>query len=272
MIDDIEQYKARFQHHFAELLRAAEAKNELYYLLNLLHAWGQVGPMSRRTGESMDFNVEVNRLTNMLILDRIRHGRAEPIPPHDALFILQLNMEAKAVYGTIRNFANICRGEWVGQEPWLVGEMGRRGLLTGKIVTNVAWELGDAGFTDLAAEFEAVHTGEAMTIRHAVAHGAFRFPSEDTGGQWVFGEYTGTPPRHVTVKTTRMSPEKFTEVSRRFLVFRLAFFSAVEEALATARSRTSSFQAPNQMEAGELLDCRIDKGQIHVKHKGASLW
>lgn len=272
MPENINDYKASFRHKFAELLQKAEAKNTLYYLLNLLNLWGQHGPISKRVGESIDFNVEINLATNALLLDRIRDGRSEPVRPHEILFLIQINMEAKAVYGVIRNFANICRGEWVGQEPWIKGEMLGHGLSTMRIISNVASELTDAGFPDLAKEFEAIHTGKAMTIRRAVAHGAFRRPADDTGHEWIFGEYVGTPPRHVYVRTTRMSSEEFTEICRKFLAFRLAFFDAVGEAQERARLESSSFQAANQMKPDEILDCRLHNGGIHFTSTGTQLW
>ena len=272
MSEDSEHYRARIERHFAELLRKAEAKNKLYYLLNLLHLWGQHGPISKRGGESIDFNVEINRATNSLICDRLRDGRSEPVRPHEILFVIQLNIEAKAVYGVIRNFANICIGEWVCQEPWIEGEMSGHGLSTTKIIRKVASELTDAGFPDLAREFEAIHTGKAMTIRRAVAHGAFRRPADDTGHKWIFGEYVGTAPRHVYMTATRMSNEEFTEVCRKFLAFRFAFFDAIGKAQDKARSESSSFQAANQMKPDEILDCRLDNGELRVTRKGTQLW
>ncbi len=266
---------------FTDLLQAAESKNPLYYHLNLRNLWGLVGPLaSRPTACSMDFNAEINRLTQAVLLDPVRRGEA--ILPHVVLLAFQVNMESKAFYATVRNFANIIREERVAAEPWIDSEVNTRhgGLLTGRIIERVGFEIRDAGFVQLADEYAAAHGKKARTVRNATGHGNFRLPAPDTSRQWVFGEYTGTPP-HVSMTTTRMTHQEFEALCRQFFAFRVGFWQAMEPAIAKAKTATCSFRAVNQMkpdeqcrddEEPEQLDCHLENGDLCVKYRGTPLW
>ena len=255
---------------FTDLLQAAESKNPLYYHLNLQHMWGMMSRLAEReAASSMDFTTEINRITQALLLDRL--GRGERVPPHEVLFVFQLNMESKQFYGTVRNFANIVREERVAAEPWRTNEMRGGGLQTSKIIDHVVTEIRQAGCAELAAEFADAHGREARTIRNATAHGNVRMPDHDTGGEWIFGEYEGKPP-HVWIKTTRMTPAEFRNVCSQFFGFRFGFFRAMQRAIAQAKTETRSFQAANQMKRDEQLACQLENGDLCVKYRGTPLW
>lgn len=274
MGEDFDAYKLRWQERFYDLLAAARQKNQLYFLLNLLNSWGGAVPLGQSPhASSIDFNVEINRATTSLILDRIRAGRSEPVPPLDMLFVLQLNMESKAFYAALRNFAAICREDIARQEPWKLDEFPRQGvLLTGQIITNLAGEIEKAGFGDLACEFRNTHIDDTRMIRNAVAHGNFRLPSDETDHQWVFGVYVGKAPGHVYMNTERMGEEQVREIFLRFLSFRLAFFSAAGDHEEEVNTKSFKFRAPNQMKPEEVLDCEFDRGVLTIKYQGTPLW
>ena len=267
-------YEAEIHKEFDALLRAAEARNMLYYLLHLLNGWGIHAPLGEReNASSMDFNAEINRLTTALILNRIRNGRSIPIPPQDLLFVFQCNMEQKGFYAALRNFISIATDQDARQEPWKTDEWSERtGLRTGTIIRNVQRELSEAGFSKIADEFEATHRGHARTIRNAIAHGNFRIPHTETAGEWVFGNYTKTDRGGFVLKTTRFTSDDFRDIFLQFLTYRLAFFATVEEHKKQYADRSFSFQAANQMDRSEILDCQFDKGSLSIKYKGTPLW
>ncbi len=267
-------YKTQMQEEFDALLRRAEGRNMLYYFLHLLNGWGMHGPLGEReNASSMDFNTEINRLTTALILDRIRNGRSIPIPPQDLLFVFQANMEQKGFYAALRNFIRIATDQVARQEPWQANEWREHtGLQTGKIIRNIHQELSNAGFSKLADEFEATHLGHARTVRNAIAHGNFRIPHTETGGEWVFGDYTKIGRSGFILKTTRFTAETFQNIFLRFLTYRLAFFAAAEERENWYIDRSFAFQATNQMDRNEVLECQFDKGTLSVKYKGTPLW
>ena len=221
----------------------------------------------------MDFNSEINMLTNALILDRIRGGKSIPVPPQDLLFVFQANMEQKGFYAVLRNFVRIADGRTARQEPWGTDEWSERtGLKTGSIIRNVERELRDAGFDKLPEEFGLIHRGRARIVRNAVAHGNFRLPHPDTGGQWIFGNYVGAAPDHLYMDTTRIANSEFRDLFLRFLAFRLAFFGAVDEHKAKHAGSAFSFTAANQMKPSEILKCQFDKGDLSIKYQGTPLW
>ena len=182
-------------------------------------------------------------------------------------------MEQKGFYAVLRNFVRIADGRIARQEPWGTDEWSERtGLRTGKIIENVQRELRDAGFDKLAKEFGLTHRGRARIVRNAVAHGNFRTPHPDTGGQWVFGNYAGVAPNHLYMETTRLTDSEFRDMFLRFLAFRLAFFSATEEHEMKHAGNTFSFTSSNQMKPSEILKCQFDKGSLSIKLQGTPLW
>jgi len=58
----------------------------------------------------------------------------------------------------------------------------------------------------------------------------------------------------------------------RFLAFRLAFFDVTRDIKGELKNRTFSFEAPNQFNPGELLQCRYKCGQIEIDYQGTPLW
>lgn len=267
---DVNNYRRRCRSQFSKLLARADARNRLYYLLNLLNRWGAVGPLSKRpSASSMDFNTEANLLTTALILQPITHGHA--IPANHSLFALQVNLEAKGFYAVIRNFVNTCRSTGVHPEPWRSSDFGGPGLSTTKVIRNVSSELRSAGFAALSNELKRTHLVDVAPIRHAVAHGNLRTPCDDTKRKWVFGDYVGSPP-HVYVRTKSMTTAAFLAIVRRFFAFRLAFFDAAADAAAALTNQSYAFKAANQNKRTEKLDCRFDRGAIMVKYRGTPLW
>jgi hypothetical protein len=182
-------------------------------------------------------------------------------------------MEQKGFYAALRNFIRIATDQVARQEPWQANEWREHtGLQTGKIIRNIHQELSNAGFSKLADEFEATHLGHARTVRNAIAHGNFRIPHTETGGEWVFGDYTKIGRSGFILKTTRFTAETFQNIFLRFLTYRLAFFAAAEERENWYIDRSFAFQATNQMDRNEVLECQFDKGTLSVKYKGTPLW
>lgn len=268
---DFEQYKQKITEEFNKLLHAAETKNKLYYLL-LLYGWGP-------HKASNDFIAQMNLITNRLLLDRIRNGRSEEIPPHEALLLLQINLEAKAYYAVLRNFAYLAAGQLVFPEPWkpndeysVIKSSGTAVLRTGKILANLVNDLKKAGFNLLSDEFAETHIKSVSHIRNSLAHATFLFPSPDTGDKWVFAHYEEQKLGFISVKRHEYTMNEFHELFARFFAFRLAFLKAFGEHQAAYNGKTFSFQAPNQKNAAEILDCRFDKGNIELKYQGTPLW
>lgn len=266
----VDEYKTEIQSEFNHLLSASEKANQLYYFLNLHNGWGMHAPLKdREHASSMDFNAEINLITNALILDRNRNGKSIPVPPQDLLFVFQISIEQKGFYAVVRNFISTAEGRTARQEPWREDEWNQRtGLKTGAVIRNIHRELQEAGFEILAEEFKKTHTGKARIVRNAIAHGNFRIPRADTGGQWVFGNYAGAPPNHMYMNTTRLTETEFQDLFLRLLAFRLAFFGAAADHQTKHTNSNFSFTSPNQMKPSEILKCQYDKGSITIKCQG----
>ena len=88
-------YKLEMEAEFKRLLDAAEKKNLLYFLMTLFH-----GMAALRW--STLFVAHVNEITSRLVIDRANRGPGNGIPPHEILFALQINLEAKAVVPVYR--------------------------------------------------------------------------------------------------------------------------------------------------------------------------
>ena len=262
------------QKEFDLLLYAAEKANRFYYLLNLLNGWGMHPPLRERVhASSMDFNIEINRMTNALILDRIRNGKSQFIPPQEALFVFQVNLEQKGFYAVLRNFLNIIEGRIASQEPWKTDEWSKQtGLRTGKVIKNIHNELHDASFIKLADEFQQTHIVRAGNIRNSIAHGNFRIPHADTGGKWIFGNYKGDEAGNLHIETMRITNSEFQDLFRRFLGFRMAFLGAITDHQKKYANRRFSFKASNQNKPSEILECKFDKGTLSCKYQGTPLW
>lgn len=269
-----DEYRTEMQEKFDALLCAAEERNLLYYLLHLFNLWGLHGPIgAREHGLSMDFNSEINRMTTSLILDKVRHGQVEPILPQDILFVFQANIEQKGFYAGLRNFISIASDADCRQEPWRDDEWREHSKLsTAKIIRNIHNELTQAGFTELAKEFQATHLEKAKSIRNGIAHGNFRIPHTETNDMWVFGDYERTTSGYFTIETTRFTGEDFRDVFLRLLCFRLAFFAAVGAHREKYDKREFDFEATNQKNRGEVLQCRFENRGVIVKYKGTPLW
>lgn len=257
---------------FRALLDRARQVNQLYFLLNLFNVWGIHAPLDGRAhAGSMDFIVDVNGATNSLILDKIRDGRRIGILPHEALFVLQLNFEAKAFYAVVRNFVSLCEGRRVSQEPWLADEFKPTGLSTTVLIRNLCKEIRGVSSADFADCFDEVHLRAPKEIRHAVAHGTFRLPTPATGDKWVFGNYVGRPPS-VHLTTWAISHSEFMSVFQRFLAVRLGILLAIQDVSTEIKSQSFSFQAANQMDRAQILDCRYTPAGIEIKYQGTPLW
>lgn len=270
---DADTYKSQIQAEFKRLLDAAEKKNQLYFLLTMLGGgWAAL----RWSGL---FVAHVNEITTRLILNRTRAGTATPVPPHEILFALQINLEAKAVYAVIRNLVFVATGKRAAPEPWdpkrgeyNVHKNGNVTISTRRILTNLVQDIRDAGFGLLADELETTHIISVGHIRNAIAHSTFRFPGSDTDGKWVFATYAASTPGFLTIVPHEYTNDEFQEICRRFFGFRLGFAAAYDEYRASYNDRKFDFQTANQMKPGEILDCTFDRGTVGVKYKGTPLW
>jgi hypothetical protein len=269
---DPNAYKSQVQAEFRRLLGAAEKENQLYFLMTMFGGWAAV----RWSGL---FVAHVNEITTRLILDRARLGSTSPVAPHEILFALQINLEAKAVYAVIRNLVFVATGKHARPEPWdpkrgeyYVYKNGNVAISTRRILSNLVQDFRDAGFTLLADELERTHITSVGYVRNAIAHSMFRFPGPETNGKWVFATYAESTPGFLTIVPHEYTNDEFQEIGRRFFGFRLGFAAAYDECRASYHDRKFDFQAENQMKPGEILHCTFDRGSVAVKHKGTPLW
>lgn len=269
---DPNDYKSQVQADFRQLLDAAEKKNQLYFLMTMFGSW----PALRW---STLFVAHVNEITTRLILNRARAGTTSPIPPHEILFALQINLEARAVYAVIRNLTFVAAGKRAAPEPWdsrrgeyNVQKNGNITISTRRILTNLVQDFRDAGFNVLAKEFETTHITSVGHVRNAIAHSTFRFPGPETNGKWVFATYAESTPGFLTIVPHEYTNDEFQEICRRFFGYRLAFAAACDACRASYSDRKFDFHAENQMKPGEILDCTFDRGSVAVKCKGTPLW
>lgn len=258
------------QQDFGRLHDTARAKNQFYYLFNL---FGWVG-VQRTT----NFMVQVNQMTNALLLDRVRAVPPQGVPPHEALFLLQTNLEAKAFYASLRNFVSPLVGRHAKPEPWteLHGERAGKGaklrLATSKIVDNLVDDLRNVGFDALAGEFDATHRGLGGIIRNAAAHATFLIPSPETGGSWIFGNYVANAKGFIQVEDHTVSPEEFRRFLIRLFDLRLAFMQVLDDRRLALREQTFDFSFENQMKPSEVLQCTFDKGTLKFVFQGTHVW
>lgn len=77
------------QDEFDQLLHRSRSANQLYFLLTLM-GW-------RGRTQTLDFMIEINRMTSEVIAERSRAVPPLPVHAHEALFILQSNLEAKSL-------------------------------------------------------------------------------------------------------------------------------------------------------------------------------
>lgn len=269
---DQEAYKLQVQTEFRRLFEAAEKKNQLYFLMTVFSEW----PALRW---STLFVTHVNELTTRLILNRTSAGLPSPIPPHEILFALQINLEAKAVYAVLRNLVFVADGKHARPEPWdqqrgeyRADKSGHVSISTGRILSNLTEDFRDAGFTLLGNELEATHITNIGHIRNAIAHSTFRFPGPGTEDKWVFASYVESTPGFIKIEPHEYTNDAFQDICWRFFAYRLAFAAAYDECRESFDERSFTFQAENQMRPGELLDCKFDRGSVAVTCKGTPLW
>ncbi len=227
----------------------------------------------------MDFMIEVNRLTSEVVFARTTAHPPKSILAHEMLFVLQANLEAKAFYAVWRNFISPLVNRPVKPEPWtgddeirISTKTGRVDLKTGGIIKGIVRDLRIANFDWLAREFEHTHSGIGAHIRNSVAHATFLCPSDKNGPAWVFAEYVCDATGAVRVREHLLSHGDFTQFMRRFLTFRSAAASAYDARLKTASESTEEFVAENQMNKGEMLQCRLEKGTVRVTSQGTPFW
>ena len=269
---DSNAYKLQVQTESRRLFYAAEKKNQLYFLMTIFGGWAALR-------WSTLFVAHVNEITTRLILNRSRVGSASPIPPHEILFALQINLEAKAVYAVIRNLVFVAAGKHARPEPWnqQLGEYradksGHVTISTRRILSNLVQDFRDAGLTLLADELETTHITNVGHIRNAIAHSTFRFPGPETNNKWVFASYAESKPDFIKIEPHEYTNDEFQQICRRFFAYRLAFAAAYDECRASFGKRSFTFQAENQIKPGELLDCTFDRGSVAVTPKGTPLW
>lgn len=269
---DPNAYKSQVQSEFQRLFDAAETKNQLYFLMTIFGGWAALRWSTLFVGH-------VNEITTRLILNRSRVGSASPIPPHEILFALQINLEAKAVYAVIRNLIFVAAGKHTRPEPWdqqrgeyRTDRSGRVTISTRQILSNLVQDFRDAGFTLLADELETTHITNVGHIRNAIAHSTFRFPGPETNDQWVFASYAESEPGFIKIEPHEYTNDEFQQICQRFFAYRFAFAAVYNECRASFGERSFTFQAENQMKPGELLDCTFDRASVAVKCKGTPLW
>jgi hypothetical protein len=229
-LTDINAYRENLTAEFDRLLAAAEAANVLYYLINLF------GHGASRS--NLAFLAEVNSLTTELVLRRASTSAPEPIPAHEMLFVLQANLESKAIYATMRNFAYVILAKCFRPEPWECGEYGGRPgrpavLKTVSILRGLAGDLREAGFPRLAEELERTHIQDMGLIRNAVAHACFQRPSPGTNHQWIFGDWIVAAKGHIEIVLHEYSTERFDAICRRFFAYLTCLFRGVQGAPVT---------------------------------------
>jgi hypothetical protein len=265
---DWNRYRDRVRGQFDRMLARGEACNKLYYLLNLF------GTGSTRWSNM--FLAQVNAITEALVLRRAVATPPDVIPAGDAVFALQMNLEAKAFYAILRNCVALSFGGLFKPDPWFPDEIVCRKtsvtLSTTAIIRNLTKELRDAGFRFLANEFERTHAKEVAHLRNAVAHATFVFPSKETRERWVLGNYAKTHTRHVGIQPTYLTHREFRDIFRRFFAFRLQFYACYNERRERYLPQQFDFQASNQMKVGEMLSCRFERGDLRVTYRGTPLW
>jgi len=258
-------YRERVGREFDTLLCRAERKNRLFYLLNLFNGWRIQGPQS-----SAYFTEHINQVVKRLMLGPV--ARQENIPYSDFVLSLQLSMESKGFYATLRNFLYVILGEYAEQEPWLADELVTGGISTTRVVWNLVEEFRMVNCDYLADEFQSTHAESGLLIRNAIAHGNFAPPRPDTGGEWVFAKYSVEPSRAVTMEETRCPADEFNRICRQLLLFQGGFSDAVEHHQTKYKNGTMTFEAPNQSRPSELLRCGCCSGDIQVKFEGTPFW
>lgn len=255
------------QLEFERLFTECSNRNMLYFLYTLF-AWSA-------TDRTYDFISEVNKYTEDTIYSITRGAAAaRPIDVHDALFAIQLNLEAKAFYAVLRNFVSILTGRHVRPEPWEREEIRKKppSLSTTVIIRNIVNDLKDASFPDIANEFNDSHTGLASIIRNAVAHATFLTPNWESRQDWIFSTYKLTASGCLELCDHVVTNAEFTALLRRLLQFRLDFMRAIQAKKTEYRPQTFNFQAKKQMKPDEVLDCSFDRGCIRFTHRGTHIW
>ncbi len=264
---EYKDYEDQITKAFDDLLAKAEGGNLLYYLMNLFGRGA--------LGHAVRFHATVNELTNALVLRKTRARRSVSAP--DMLFAIQLNIESKAFYATLRNFIYTIVGKRFRPDPWERSEYsGKRGqpavLRTGRIQQAIARDLEGAGFPELAAEFRRSHIEDLGPIRNAVAHAAFVLPDEENERMWTFGDYYIRERAYIELRLRQYSATEFNTICKRFLGYRLAFYRAFDRHHARYADKTFDFVARNQMAPHEELSCRFERGNIEIKYRGNPLW
>lgn len=261
-----------FRPEFDRFLDAAENGNLLYFLMTLFGGWASLA-WTRR------FIAQVNRITSGLILRRAHADPPEPIPPHELLFALQINLEAKAVYAVLRNLLQVAMQEPARPEPWnrkrgeySVHKDGKVVLSTQRIIRNLVDDWRDLGFERLADELEITHIQSIAPVRNAIAHSTFCFPQGESESAWVFAEYARSGKDHIKIVPQSLSSSDLNRICGRFFAFRLAFMHTFDERLRRYQDRQFEFQARNQMKPDEVLDCTFDCGSVSVNYRGTPLW
>lgn len=256
---------------FRDLLAECDRKNRLYFLLSLFEGW--------QIPATAAFGVEVNRFTQYALLDRVKNSIATGIPAQEALLLLQWNLENKAFYAVLRNLVSTLTGRRVMPIPWdqTLGEYRSTGagkpilISTTVILKNIAADLRTTGFADLGDELESTHITRVKVVRNGSAHAAFLSPNGQNS-DWTFGDYEADGKGGIKAVEHRMSATEFQQLIVDFFTLRFAFLAEVAGRKEALRGQDFRFQAENQRNPGEILDCHFDKGAIGFTYQGTPIW
>ena len=200
---------------------ASERTFELAFLINLYGTWYTGNYVDGKRILVSDFAGVLDEWIHKLIGQK---GTPEqPYRYHEMLFLFQLIMESKSFYATLRNFVRACMDKSISPEPWNDDEWtsGRaRVLKSSVLLANIRTELEEAGFTELADEFDAVFCKEGQRIRNAVAHGTFLPPGRKAANAWFFASYIQDKDGSPMLTGSEMSHNDFVSAYKKLLDFR----------------------------------------------------